>query len=295
MPTENTQLKLWVTFGAQNLVYEVPGGALLIGSDSHCDVRLLSEDAAPEQLRIELRQGVIHVHSLAPAHPCTLDGRPFEGGVWPSDSVLAIGQVQLRAELVQAAGRRRGGRSAGSSALPLRLGMLGAIGFFLYVGLSQQQAPNLFEQTVEPPELFPDSARGCSAAGEEAADFRAARLLREAQLKAERSPFYARDGVLAVAGFEEAAACFERVARAREAKAAKRSAELLRGALQNDFHVRQVRLERLLNRQKYESAAHEVRELQTYLANQSGAYAQWLAAVQRELNARFAAVQKNDG
>jgi hypothetical protein len=62
--------------------------------------------------------------------------------------------------------------------------------------------------------------------------------------------------------------------------------------LSDQFHVRHVRLERFLSVKKYDAAQREVRVLQDFLNRREGPYAQWLAAVQRELNTRFASTKK---
>jgi hypothetical protein len=151
------------------------------------------------------------------------------------------------------------------------------------------------EQSVEAPALFAEAAARCPAPSGEVTTFQANRLLRTAQLKAERSPFYVRDGVDAVAHFEQAAACFEVLGRARDRVSAQRAAGLLRTALTNDFHARRVRLERFLAREKYEEAQHEVSVLQAFVGSDASEYAQWLLAVERELTVRFAAAAEQKG
>jgi hypothetical protein len=117
-------------------------------------------------------------------------------------------------------------------------------------------------------------------------------LIREANLQSERAPFYPRDGVTAVARYEEAAACLTRQGRARDAKAVEAAAAALRASLSDQFHVRHVRLERFLSIKKYDAAQREVHVLQDFLNRREGPYAQWLAAVQRELNMRFASTKR---
>jgi hypothetical protein len=84
----------------------------------------------------------------------------------------------------------------------------------------------------------------------------------------------------------------ERGGRARDAKAAAGAAAALRATLSDQFHVRHVRLERFLSIKKYDAAQREVHVLQDFLNRSEGPYAQWLAAVQRELNMRFASAKR---
>ena len=116
--------------------------------------------------------------------------------------------------------------------------------------------------------------------------------MRGAQLQRERAPFHPRDGIAAVARYEEASACFKRLELQADANSADRAATGLRRALSDEFHLRHVRLERLLKIKKYDAAQREVRVLQDFVARRGGPYVQWLAAVQRELNTRFASAQQ---
>lgn len=290
MPTPNYVLRLTVERAGKTSSYEVHGGSVLIGSGSHCDVRLLPEDAAPEQLRIVNREGELHAESLSTQHECRVLGQLFERGALVADVPLTIGSVLLRVQLAEAQRLKQGAKSDG---LPpaVRVVGFGVIAAGLIMQLQKQPAPSSLDQAVDHPALFGQQVTACSARGDQEATSYARRLVREANLQAERAPFYPRDGVAAVTRYEEAAACLKQQGEAQEAKAAERAATSLRAALSDQFHVRHVRLERYLSVKKYDAAQREVHVLQDFLQRHEGPYAQWLSAVQRELNMRFASAK----
>lgn len=284
-------LRLSIERAGKSGSYEVHGGTALVGSGSHCDVRLLPEDAAPEQLRIELREDELHAEVLSAQHECRVNGERFQQGVLSADAPVTIGAVTLRVQLAEVQNRKQGSKSE-SWPPAVRIAGFGAIGIGLFLQLQSKPAPSSLDQTVDHPALFAQPIAACAARGDQAATFYARRLVREANLQAERAPFYPRDGVSAVIRYEEAAVCLEQDGRAQEAKSAERAANHLRQALADQFHVRHVRLERYLSIKKYDAAQREVHVLQDFLNRREGEYAQWLSAVQRELNMRFASTKK---
>jgi hypothetical protein len=284
-------LGLVVERGGKTASYEVHGGIALVGSGSHCDVRLLPEDAATEQLRVELRDGEIYAQSLSLNHDCRLDGMPFHHGVLAPESQLKLGYASVRVRLAQTQNRKQKSGSDGWPA-PVRIACMAAIGVGLYVTMKAKPVVSLLDQAVEHPALFGEPVTECSAHGAADSAFQASRLIREANLQSERAPFYPRDGVSAVTRYEEAAACLSSAGRPAEAKNASHAAAALRSSLSDQFHVRHVRLERFLSVKKYDAAQREVHVLQDFLNRREGPYAQWLAAVQRELNTRFASTKR---
>jgi hypothetical protein len=291
MTNESRVLSLVVERGGKTASYEVHGGVALVGSGSHCDVRLLPEDAAAEQLRVELRDGDIFVQSLSLEHDCRLDGLPFRHGMLPTEAQLELGYASLRLRLTQNQDRKKGQKSEGWPA-PVRILCMAVIAAGAYNALRAKPVVSFLDQTVEHPALFGAAVTQCSASGDRETAFHASRLIREANLQSERAPFYPRDGVSAVGRYEEAAACLSSEGRTNDAKALSHAAVALRDSLSDQFHVRHVRLERFLSVKKYDAAQREVRVLQDFLARREGPYAQWLAGVQRELNTRFASAKK---
>jgi hypothetical protein len=251
----------------------------------------LPEDAGAEQLRIELRNGEIFAQSLALDRECRHDGMPFSHGALAPEATLTLGSAALRVRLTQNADRKHGSKSEGWPPA-VRVVGFGAIAVGLYVTLQTKPPVSLLDQAVEHPALFDAPVSACAARGDREIEAHASRLLREANLQSERAPFYPRDGVSAVQRYEEAAACLSQVGRTRDAMTIAQTADALRSSLADQFHVRHVRLERFLSVKKYDAAQREVRVLQDFLNRREGPYAQWLAAVQRELNTRFASTKK---
>jgi hypothetical protein len=291
MANESRVLSLIVERGGKTASYEVHGGVALVGSGSHCDVRLLPEDAAAEQLRIELRGDEIVAQSLSYDGECRVGGLQFHQGALQPEAPLRLGGASLRVRLTQTEDKKKKSGSDGWPA-PVRIACLAAIGAGLFVTLKAKPAVSLLDQTVDHPALFGEPVAQCSVRDDSDVAYHANRLIREANLQSERAPFYPRDGVTAVARYEEAAACLTRQGRARDAKAAEAAAAALRASLSDQFHVRHVRLERFLSIKKYDAAQREVHVLQDFLNRREGPYAQWLAAVQRELNMRFASTKR---
>lgn len=290
MANESQVLSLVVERGGRTASYEVHGGVALIGCGSHCDVRLLPEDAGTEQLRLELRNGEIFAEALSYEHDCRHDGAPFSHGTLAPESKLKLGGASLRVRVTQSEDKKK----AKSEGWPpaVRVIGFGAIAAGLWVTLQQKPPVSLLDQTVEHPALFGAPVSECAARGDREVEAHASRLVREANLQSERAPFYPRDGVSAVGRYEEAAACLTQIGRAREAKAVTQSAAALRTSLSDQFHVRHVRLERFLSIKKYDAAQREVHVLQDFYDRHEDPYSQWLAAVQRELNTRFASTKK---
>lgn len=268
--------------------YEVHAGHALIGSGSHCDVRLLPEDAAPEQLRLELRGGEIYVHALAAG-----SGK-LDGGVLPRTALLLpssrlqLGQSELQVRTTASLDRAQRSKRQDGWPPAVRAAGLALIAAGLYFAIQDEPAPSALDRSLEQPPLFGAPIRECPARGDDSPDFHAGRLGRDAHLRGERAPFFPREGVVAVTRYEEAAACFKQLGVQIEAQAAERNAAALRHELADEFHLRHVRLERLLSVKKYDAAQRELQVLRDFVSRNDGPYAQWLSAVQREINARFA-------
>ena len=190
MANQSQVLRLQVERSGRTASYEVYGGLVLVGSGSHCDVRLLPEDAALQQLQIELRGSEVHARSLAPEHDCRLAGAPFAFGVLPADAELTLGQTTLRIQLTESQGRKQRAGAAGSPTFVRVLGFA-AIALGLYFVLQEQPPVDLLEQTVDHPSLFGAPQTECAATARGEPEFHASRLIREAQ-SSERAPFFPR-------------------------------------------------------------------------------------------------------
>lgn len=285
----NAILTLDIERAGKTSTFEAASGAMLVGSGSHCDVRLLPEEGAVEQLLIEQRGERVYVRSLSSDGALRHDRASFDEGELPSGSRLTLGDLQLRVAV-----RTKQKRSARAAESPVQTMITRAI---LMVGIAvgayhvlyPEADGGVLQSAVAAPPLFAHrNPRTCNVQDERDAAYQAERWALEASLKRERAPFYPKDGVASVGLFEAAEACFRKAGRPGDADRMRDTVAALRASLQDEFHVRQVRLERFLQREKHDQAQREVGVLLTFVAHQDGDYVQWLGAVQRELNARFA-------
>lgn len=274
----------------QELIVESPQA--LIGSGSHCEVRLLAEDSAVEQLLITVDGSGISGQVRSLERPVTLNGVPFVEGRLLPDSILRIGRVELIVSLVETDVTRGGAKGAskhgkGSPSVYA----LAAVGFPLgfYLLLSHRPAEGALPAEVEPPPLFANSsATRCPEATRDGALAFGAEELRRAETGRERAPFHGQDAVSAVNAFHRAATCFSVAEEPERAAASSRQAMDLKNGVSRDFHVHRVRLERALATKSYDIARTEVRLLLSYVGRQSGAYAGWLLSLDRQIELKFA-------
>jgi hypothetical protein len=270
----------------------VDAAQALIGSGSHCEIRLPSEDAAVEQLLISVDGSGIFGQVRSLERPVTLNGVPFVEGRLLSDGLLRIGRVEIFVSLVESSVTRSasGRKKAGGGSSP-GIYALAAVGFPLgfYLLLTQRQAEGALPTEVEPPPLFAAaSATRCPEAAPDASLALAGEELRRAETARERAPFSGQDAVSAVNAFQRAAACYG-VAQAPERAAdAASQAERLKENVQRDFHVHRVRLERSLATKSYEEARTEVRLLTSYVGRHGSPYASWLMSLDRQIELKFA-------
>jgi len=260
----------------------------LIGSGSHCEIRLPAEDAAVEQLRISLDATGIFGQVRSLERGVTLNGVPFVEGRLFQDSLLTIGRVELLVSVVETtlAAGQASKKDSGNRAIHA-LGLIGfPLGFYLL--LSHSHTADALPSEVEPPPLFENtSAARCPEAEPDAARATATQELSRAETARERSPFSGQDAVSAVVAFQRAAACFALADSADRASDAGRQADSLRRDVETEFHVHRVRLERALATKRYEEARTEVRLLLSYIGRRSGSYANWLLTLDRRIELKF--------
>ena len=129
MTNESRVLSLVVERGGKIASYEVHGGVALVGSGSHCDVRLLPEDAGAEQLRVELvgepvtqcsasgaRETAFHASRLIREANLQSERAPF----YPRDGVSAVGRYEEAAACLSHAGRTAEAKTLSQAAVALR-------------------------------------------------------------------------------------------------------------------------------------------------------------------------------
>jgi len=267
----------------------VDSATALVGSGSHCEVRLPPEDAAVEQLRLSNDAAGVFGQVRSLERNVTLNGVPFVEGRLLPGSVLAVGRVELTVAVVEtlvARGQAKQKRDSSRSA-SYALGILGfPLGFYLL--LSQSSSDAALPSEVEPPPLFAAaSSVQCPETEHGAALAVAAEERRRAETARERAPFSGQDAVNAVLAFRRSAACFTLADSLERAGDSVRQADALERDVQTEFHVHRVRLERALATKNYEDARTEVRLLLSYIGRHSGAYANWLSSLDRRIELKF--------
>jgi len=267
----------------------VDSATALIGSGSHCEVRLPPEDAAVEQLRISSDAAGIFGQVRSLERSVTLNGVPFVEGRLLPGSVLCVGRVELTVAVIEtlvARGQTKQKKDSSSSAI-YALAILGfPLGFYLV--LSHHDPDSALPNEVQPPPLFAAaSAMQCPETEHDAALAVATEERRRAETARERAPFSGQDAVNAVVAFRRSAACFALAESGPRASDSTLQADALERDVETEFHVHRVRLERALATKSYEEARTEVRLLLSYIGKRSGAYANWLSSLDRQIELKF--------
>ncbi|HEY2735527.1 MAG TPA: hypothetical protein VGI70_16135 [Polyangiales bacterium] len=278
-------LRIEIHRGSQLTVVDVQYDRALIGSGAHCDVRLGPDEAAVEQLMVEVvSDDEVYVRTRTVEPVCLLNGAPFLEGRLAPTSMLEIGGLAI---CVQRAARHEGhggGRKNKSSTGPVvqAAGLIGvAIG--LYVVLSHESLRgSALTRVVEPPLGAVIEKQACPQSDRDAARSLAEQAQREADSLRERAPFCPGDGMSAIAIYERAAGCYEVAGDGASARAADAAASELHAAVADEIHLSHVRLERFLTEKKFDEAARQAQLLSDLLPNKSEPYALWLSAVKRE-------------
>lgn len=260
----------------------IDGTDALLGSASHCHVRLSPDKLAREQLRFEVREGELFAEVRASEPEVTLDQQRFAGGRVPESAVLVIGQLEVRATLkrgLHASAARSGGRPRPMLLLIGTLLLMAAVLIALprseRARLTAPQAPALFASETEPcPEHEPSSAR---AAAQEFA--------RIAEAERDRAPFLPDEGLAAVRAYRRADSCFQRAGDAALSAQARRRAGQLQAQVERDYHLHQVRVYLAQRSNDAALLSREARVLASYVKGRSDRYVDWLDQLQRELEA----------
>ncbi|HEY0465834.1 MAG TPA: FHA domain-containing protein [Polyangiaceae bacterium] len=267
----------------------VDAATALIGSGSHCEIRLPSEDAAVEQLRISLDAAGIFGQVRSLERGVRLNGAPFVEGRLLPGNLLTIGRVELTVsaiETVVARGHTKERRNSGKSASYAVLALALPLGFYLL--LSQRDSGDALPSEVKPPPLFAEaSSTRCPETEHSAALAVATEERRRAETARERAPFSGQDAVNAVLAFRRSAACFVLADSGARAEGSRREADALERDVETEFHVHRVRLERALSTKSYEDARTEVRVLLSYIGRHGGAYKSWLLSLDRRIQLKF--------
>jgi hypothetical protein len=262
----------------------IEGERALVGSGSHCDVRLPMEDAAYEHASIEAFGASLRAQALAAEPPVAIDDVPLTLAPLPPGAVLGIGRVKLLVTRVGEFGSSQSARAgSGTGASPLTvlalLAVFGTAGYLLLLEDEERIAP----PPAEAPALFASAPQSCPPGDATRALGLAEEHLAQAEGKRERLPFAIESGVSAVAFYETAAACFRRGGAEARAVQADDAATSLKGDLTDELRTRALRLSQMLKVQDYELARADVTVLRALTNGKRGKYIEWLSTVSKQL------------
>jgi hypothetical protein len=252
----------------------VDSPSVLIGSAAHCEVRLA--DAAHEHIEVVAVNGVAYLETRAGAAPPLVDGVPFVAGPWQGQQ-LDLGPSSLFVEVVDLA-PKRAQRSPFWVLAPVPL--LAGLAVFA----ATRSAPAA-EAVVPPaPALLDPAVTTCPAPAGPTLPAFAAEKARIGYAKRERSPFSPADGVEAVGLLETAAACYHVANLSNDEREVTWAARSLRGRLDEEYHVRRVRIEHAFKVGDPFAAKRELSFLVPLIAHRRGPYVDWLGSVDRYAN-----------
>jgi hypothetical protein len=261
----------------------IEGSDALIGSASHCHVRVSPDKVAKEQLRLEVRDGALFVELRAQKPSVSLNGVHFSGGRLPERAVLQIGRLELRATLEGTAPAAAATGAGRPRPLLLAIGALGLLALGLLVIPTGDRGDS---DRPEPPALFSDQAEPCPEREPGAARAAALEFERIAGAKRERAPFLPEEGLSAVRTYWRAGSCWQQSGDASSAANARTRGDALRKLVERDYHLHQVRVYRAQRSSDSELLAVEARVLASYVKGRSDRYVDWLDQLQRELEAQ---------
>ena len=255
----------------------------LIGSASHCELRLPPEIAAHEHVEVFAHEGAVHFRTRPYALLAlpALDGVATAEGHWQGGSALRVGNVQMYVQLVSL-GMAKAKPPLWALFVAIPAIALTAVG----VALARPVERGL-PVIPEAPALLSARDAKCPEVAPEQRPVLATEKLRIALAKRERSPFAPQDGIEAVALFELAAACFRVGALPAQAAEADDAAGVLRAKLDEDYRVRRVRLEHAYRTHQTGAVKRELAVLIPMTLHRRGAYTEWLAALERAVTAEL--------
>jgi hypothetical protein len=249
----------------------------LIGSASHCELRLPPEVAAHEHVEVFAHEGAVHfaTRPYALLSLPVLDNVATVEGRWATGSALRIGDVQMHVELVSL-GMPKAKAPIWALLVAIPAIAITAVGVALARPVERGLPP-----IPEAPALIGAKDAKCPELAPEQRPVLAAEKLRIALAKRERSPFAPQDGLEAIALFEVSAACFRASNQPQAATDADDAADVLRGKLDEDYRLRRVRLEHAYRTHQSGAVKRELVVLIPMTAHRRGPYTEWLGFLDR--------------
>ncbi len=249
----------------------------LIGSASHCEVRLPPETATHEHIEVFAHEGAVHFRTRPYALLVlpVLDNVATVEGRWQPGAALRIGEVQLYVELVSL-GMAKAKPPIWALLVAIPAIAITAVGVALARPIDRGLPP-----IPEAPALISANESKCPELAPEQRTVLAAEKLRVALAKRERSPFAPQDGFEAIILFELSAACYRAAGKPELGTEPDDNAHLLRVKLDEDYRLRRVRLEHAYRTHQTNAVKRELAVLIPMTSHRRGPYTEWLSFLDR--------------
>ena len=278
----------------QELFTETP--CVLIGSGSHCEIRLPIGTARVEHVFIENTPTGLRAVARSVDPVPKLDGVEFTEAPIRGECTLAIGATRVEVIPSDAAGPVDGiVRSSGprNPRIYVYLGLGAACMLALVAARPKPKASSAEPRDI--PRLWDTAQKAtCQESAADAALAVAQSKFDLAVAKQERSPFHPEDGVAAVSYYQGAEACFRAANENPDADEARARAARLQADMTDRFHSHRMRLSRALATEQWPLAEHEAGVLLAFLPPNAGEYASWLSNLRRRLQLQYGAKGKKE-
>lgn len=260
-----------------------------VGSGGHCEIRLLDADVAFEHLLVEARSGTLYGEVRSTELPVELNGTPFfQGRVLP-ESVVRLGNVELRMQTVDRDGTPLKTRQRPAhSRMGLYAVLVVALCTLLLISTTDRETADRPRLLQAPALWSAGEALVCAKHDRSLAQSLAAEHRLRANTARERAPFSPDEGIRAVHEFRSAHACYTAAGDDKAAQQALAQSRDLELQLSSDYHIHQVRLERALLSGHYDGARVETQILRAFGRRRSEPYFSWLAGLDRQIELKFA-------
>ncbi|HMA95254.1 MAG TPA: FHA domain-containing protein [Polyangiaceae bacterium] len=263
----------------------IEGERAVIGSASHCDLRLPVDQAAPEHLVLSVRENTLHAELKARSPQAFLDGSFFSSGTVAQGSTLEIGRTRLFVvSISDPSAARRVGSKTNSRGIIQLLALAACV--LIGASLLREEDGGIPPQPSLDVALFTSPPASCAYSNPQEALAYATEQLDLANGKRERLPFVAQEGVAAAALYHTAATCFRQSDAIEQSRAAVQSAQAIEQELTDDFRARALRLSHLLQVEDYQLARRDLSVLSLMIQGKHGRMADWLKEITTQLKTK---------
>ncbi len=253
----------------------VDATSALIGSGAHCEVRLPAADAAHEHVEVIASHDGVFFAARGDAAPPLLGEDVVVSGLWLVGTTLTITRCHVTLVGVVDLTPSRRTRSPFWALTPVPV--LAAV-----VTIMAARSAPAAEAVVPPaPPLLDAVVAACPNPPSPTLAAFAAERARVGLAKRERGPFSPSDSVEAVAILETAASCYQVAGQPEASRETALVAAALRAKLEEEYHVRRVRIEHAFRVGDPFGAKRELSVLLPMLSHRRGAYIDWLGSVDR--------------